>query len=315
VPSVQELDPLSSGDSVTHAQRRRLVQRLFGGVALVVTAVVVVGFVVYIVNADGAARISALFAGGLVLISVWLLLWSYIRRPPLGQDDDFLDKFLASIGQALLLGALLSFGFGIIGQRLENEQKARDNQLAAEQAAVDLRRDLAGQVRTDAGGKSFRGVDLEEQSFVGLNLSGFDLSEADLSHADLTDADLTDADLTDADLTDADLTAAHLSGADLPLADLSHADLSGANLSGAFLGVADLSDADLTAAHLSGADLSGADLSGADLTEADLTEAFLTEADLTGAHLTGAWLTRAIYDANTVWPNGFEPPPTAVLVE
>jgi hypothetical protein len=296
---------LSSGDTVSRvsprSKRQRQIDRVFGGVALVVAAVVVVGFGVYVAYADGAARFSALFAGGLVLVGVWLIVWSYVRRPPRGQGDEFLDKFLAGVGQALLLGAVLSFGFGIVGQRLENEQKTRDEQQAAEQktrdeqraaeqAAVDLRRDLAGQVRTDAGGSSFRGVDLVEQSFVGLDLSGFDFSGANLSHADLSVAVLTDANLFDANLTGAELTFA--------------------DLTSAFLFSTDLTGADLTEV-----DLTGADLTFADLTDADLTDAMLLRADLTDADLTDADLTGVVYDEHTVWPDGFEPPPMAELPE
>lgn len=271
--SVDETDGLSNGDAVTRApprlRRKRPIERLFGGVALLVVFAVVVGFVVYIVSADGAARISAVFAGGLVLVGVWLLLWSYVRRPPPGQEDDFLDKFLAGAGQALLLGAVLSFGFGVVGEQLD-----------AERATVNLRRDLAGQVRADAGGKSFEGVDLRGESFFGLNLTGFDLHRANLAGADLTGANLSNAVLAVADL----------SGAELPEANLSNANLSGANLSGADLSDADLSDAALVIADLSDANLSGADLSGADLTNADLTE--------------------VVYNAKTLWPNDFEPPTT-----
>jgi uncharacterized protein YjbI with pentapeptide repeats len=308
VLKVPEPDPLGTGDTPSRAsqrsKRQQQIERVFAGGAVVAVVAVIAGFSVYVVNADGAARISALFAGGLVLVGVWLLLWSYIRRPPPGQTDDFLDKFLAGVGEALLLGAVLSFGFGIVGQRLDSEQKTRDEQRAAEQAAADLRRDLAGQIRNEAGGRSFRGVDLKEQSFVGLNLSGFDLLEADMSGADLTGADLTDA-----LLAKADMSGAVLLGADLTSANLAIADMSGAVLDGAKLNSAHLDDANLTGAFLNGADQTDATLRGADLDEADLTDA-----NLTGSLLTNATLTGALYNAHTLWPNGFEPPPTAELV-
>jgi uncharacterized protein YjbI with pentapeptide repeats len=297
VLSVQESDDLSTGDTVSpvspRSKRQRVVERVFGGVAVVAAGAVVVGFGVYVVNADGAARISALFAGGLVLVGAWLLLWSYVRRPPPGQDDDFLDKFLAGAGQALLLGAVLSFGFGVVGQGLEDER-----------AGVALRRDLAEQVRADAGGKSFSGVDLHGEWFFGLNMSEFDLTFADLTDAGLGDANLTNARLDGATLTDASLSDANLTGASLALADLTFANLTDANLTDANLLVADLTDADLTDANLTDANLAGADLTDADLAGADLTGADLFDADLTDA----------LYDAATVWPDGFEPPPTAELV-
>jgi uncharacterized protein YjbI with pentapeptide repeats len=304
--------------------KRRRIEQAFGAVALVMAAAVVVGFAIYIVNAEGAARVSALFAGGLVLVGVWLLLWGYVRRPPPGQDDDFLDKLLAGAGQALLLGAALSFGFGAVGQRLEAEQKAREENRAEIQAALALRRDLAGQVRADAGGKSFVGVDLQGEQFRGLNMSDFDLLDANLTGADLTLADLTGANLSGADLTGADLSLADLTGAKLADADLTDADLTFANLT-----YADLPLANLTGATLAGTDLTGAFLTRADLTGAilsgrrpqlprsadDLPAANLSGADLTGAILTGADLTGTRYDATTRWPGGFEPPPSAQLVD
>ena len=70
---------------------------------------------------------------------------------------------------------------------------------------------------------------------------------------------------------------------------------------------ADLQDIDLSEADLSWADLREANLAGADLSEAhlygvDLRGASLREADLRSANLSGAR-----YDANTQWPEGFDP--------
>ncbi|MDT5051948.1 MAG: hypothetical protein QOF66_314, partial [Mycobacterium sp.] len=54
----------------------------------------------------------------------------------------------------------------------------------------------------------------------------------------------------------------------------------------------------------------GANLTGADLTDADLTGANLSHANLTGANLTTATMSGVFYDAATVWPKGFSPPPS-----
>lgn len=88
-------------------------------------------------------------------------------------------------------------------------------------------------------------------------------------------------------LVRANLRGAYLCGMDLIQAILALADLS----------EADLSCADLALASLNGADLRGARLRGADLIDADLSDALLDGADLTGAH----------YDANTRWPEGYDP--------
>ena len=100
---------------------------------------------------------------------------------------------------------------------------------------------------------------------------------------------------------------------DLRGANLRYADLNGANLEGA-----DLGGATLTGANLKGADLRGAKLNGAYLTRAILTDANLTAADLTnalmrGANLGGAELSDtnlvgALWDATTIWPDGYTLP-------
>ncbi len=80
-------------------------------------------------------------------------------------------------------------------------------------------------------------------------------------------------------------------------ADLNGANLNGANLSGAKLNGANLHDADLSAADLSGANLRGANLSDANLSGANLSGAKLRWANLHGA----------TYNADTKWPEGFDP--------
>ncbi len=104
----------------------------------------------------------------------------------------------------------------------------------------------------------------------------------------------------------ADLNGANLNGANLREANLNGANLNGANLSGAKLNGANLHDADLSAADLSGANLRGANLSDANLSGANLSGAKLRWANLHGA----------TYNADTKWPEGFDPEAAgAVLVK
>src|ERR1700737_122582 len=63
--------------------------------------------------------------------------------------------------------------------------------------------------------------------------------------------------------------------------------------------------ADFAYANLAGALLVRTDLSRADLTGADLSHANLTEANLARANVTDVF-----YDAATVGPKGFPPPPS-----
>ena len=58
---------------------------------------------------------------------------------------------------------------------------------------------------------------------------------------------------------------------------------------------------------LRGRDLRGVDLTNARLRYADMSDTDLRGVDLTGADLEGAFLTNALYDANTRWPDGFNP--------
>ena len=81
-----------------------------------------------------------------------------------------------------------------------------------------------------------------------------------------------------------------------------------------------LDDALMTSAKLRGAHLSfartwragfaGADLRDAHIANADLTRANLCKANLSGADLSGSNLTDILYDSTTIWPSGFQPPPS-----
>lgn len=103
------------------------------------------------------------------------------------------------------------------------------------------------------------------------------------------------------------LLGAYLDGANLRLADLSGLDFHGASLNWANLSLADLGEADLGGVSLHAALLSGARLDLANLSDADLSGAELSGANLSGATLSGADLTDALYDDNTIWPEGFDP--------
>lgn len=69
----------------------------------------------------------------------------------------------------------------------------------------------------------------------------------------------------------------------------------------------DLQSADLRGSHLFNAHLTRATLARADLADADLRLANLEQTDLTGANLAGANLWGAFYNAQTLWPQGFDP--------
>lgn len=122
------------------------------------------------------------------------------------------------------------------------------------------------------------------------NLQGATLRSAHLERANLTEAHLEDAHLDGAHLEDARLVAAHLEMASLKDAHLERAELR----------------ANLELAVLAGAHLEGANLRDAHLEKGVLDGAHLEGADLKFASLEGASLEGAVFDAKTVWPEGFD---------
>jgi membrane protein implicated in regulation of membrane protease activity len=126
---------------------------------------------------------------------------------------------------------------------------------------------------------------LKEFDQRSIDLSGACLHLATLVEAPLESATLVNTNFSYAVLLGTDLSSAYLHDAVLDGADLESADLSYANLESA-----SLVDTNLRRANLKGANLRKSSLSGADLTDTDLTD--------------------ILYDATTVWPLGFTPPPS-----
>ncbi|MEG4235502.1 pentapeptide repeat-containing protein [Microcoleus sp. Pol11C3] len=173
----------------------------------------------------------------------------------------------------------------------------------------------------------------KERNFTGVNLAGVNLSRkvlgkvnlssANLSGAELSQTNLSSANLSEANLCQANLYRANLSSANLRKTQFVYANLSQANLLSANLIEANLSGVNLTVVHLSqGVDFSRANLSkanltglnlrqsrlmNADLSNANLSKTKLFDANLEGANLEGANLERSIYNAETIFPTGFDP--------
>lgn len=116
--------------------------------------------------------------------------------------------------------------------------------------------------------------------------------QAHLSKIDFNKANLDHANFGSAILTHANFNGAFLRGSSFAGGDLSHAKFNQANLEGA-----NLSHINLRYGELRHANLENARLKHAHLEYADLREATLTAADLRDAH----------YNANTVFPEGFDP--------
>lgn len=187
---------------------------------------------------------------------------------------------------ALIIGGLLAAG-SVVGQKsVDDRRSEREIRLALDANRHSLQLENLRFVRdrswdTPDGARRFAELDLTGQNLVGLPLAGSDFAVADLAGANLSESDL--------------------SRANFARANLRGADLARATLRGSYFGPERIPDV----IDRSGADLSDADLSGADLTDADLGHAHLT-----GARLNRAVLTNVFYDADTVWPDGFTPPPS-----
>jgi Pentapeptide repeats (8 copies) len=152
--------------------------------------------------------------------------------------------------------------------------------------SVDIQTAIDAIARRDPkGDRDGQIVDLSGTCLLAANLIGLQLVGAQMSSADLRGASLTGA-----DLHNAILIISTLSGADLSEAKLNSARISGCRCQKADFRHADLTNADLRDADLAGADLAGANLEGAALEQAELTGIF--------------------YDTTTIWPRGFQPPPS-----
>lgn len=187
---------------------------------------------------------------------------------------------------AFLLGSLLAAG-SVLGQKIVDDRRSeREITLALNASRHSLQLENLRFVRdrsldTPEGGRRFAELDLAGQNLVGLTLTGSDFAVADLAGANLSESDA--------------------SGANFARANLHGADLARASLRGAYFGPERIPDA---------TDQSGADLTEADLNGADLTDADLSHANLTAASLNRAVLANVFYDADTIWPQGFTPPPS-----
>ena len=253
---------------------------------------------------------------------------------------DFLEKlaFVDLVNIVAGLTIIVSLGSWALGgeeRREEAKERREEAGMSASLLIAQLENDQTGAVRialerlvrnrfptsglvlqeTNLSGANLiraylKGTDLRRANLLAANLSEADLSGANLSEANLIGANLSEANLIGANLRRVDLKEANLKGADLSLSNLSEADLFLTNLREANLSGANLSGADLFKTNLLGADLSGANLSGAVLSRAFLWEADLSGANLSEANPSEANLMDIRYNEKTVWPEGFDPPPS-----
>jgi uncharacterized protein YjbI with pentapeptide repeats len=184
--------------------------------------------------------------------------------------------WLHNIVVAIVVGMVVSVG-AIVGQYLiDNRREERYQAMELRQSRQAEQLQNLQFVRSG----SSRDPD-QDRPYAALDLEGQELGELQLVGADFAYANLADTNLSHANLANATFDRADLSGANLTLA----------NLTAAGLSIDDyLDDPDQPGATLDGANLRGTDLTGADLTRASLNNVY--------------------YDASTIWPAGFSPPPS-----
>ncbi len=136
--------------------------------------------------------------------------------------------------------------------------------------------------------RPFRGFDLRDMSLAGLKLRGANFVEANLGGANLAGTVLSTQNGTPAAPGQPAIPEVRTL---LQGVNLCHAVLTGANLQGSFLINANFTGADLSSARLQWTVLNGADFSGATMPS-------------DASYLEGIY-----FDDNTIWPEGFQPPP------
>jgi hypothetical protein len=204
------------------------------------------------------------------------------------------DIFIAAVVAILVL-----FGqYYFVNARHTGDQKTSSDQAnQAEQLdaqRIENLRFVRDRSSTATQPRPFRQFDLRGMNLAALQLKGANFVEADLSGANLTGTDLSSQAATPAR---ADTPAIPAAYSFLQGVNLCHAVLAGADLRNTYLVNANLNGVDLTSTLLQNAILNGSDLSGATLPSDTSSKQSL----LAGIN----------YDEKTVWPEGFQPPPSS----
>ena len=208
-------------------------------------------------------------------IQIMLLFCAYVRRPPRGEPNNFMESF--DHGEA---------------------DDSADRDLSKMNAREDVRVIL--QV---IGARGKRQHAIERESRVVLNMDGADLRGLQLEDADLSEVLLNKADLSNTRFSNvkllrtsflnALLTGAKFHDVDLSRALLKEARLCGAEFSRVGFTKAVLDNADMSSANLTGCNFFDADLHATDLSDAHLFLAGDTRVSFRKARLRDARLCRA----------------------
>lgn len=202
-------------------------------------------------------------------------------RPAWWVRDGFLAVLVATLvlfGQSYVLSVSGASDYGQ-GQEREEAQSLRFSNL-------DFVRDRSSE---EYQARPFRGFDLRGMNLAGLKLMGSEFVEANLAGANLTGTNIRQQKGAVAESGEPPVPAVRT-----------------------FLQGVNLCNAVLTGADLRSSYLVNANLTGADLSFARLQEAALNGSDFSSATMPSdpSFLEGIYYDENTIWPEGFQPPPS-----
>ena len=214
---------------------------------------------------------------------------------------------------ALLIGGLLFAGQVVVDNRRSEREAEMASTLADEADRRENLRFVRERSSDEAVDRPFAHMDLRDQ-----NLAELDMSGANLRHASLVGVELGGADLSGADLAGTTLIRANASNTNFSSADFNcrpwrrEHQLCNTRLTGIIAFGANFNDADLTEVNMVHAWFTAATtFRGATLRDANLSGARLYGVDLSSTDLRGADIEGACYNSETIWPDGFDPPPPA----
>jgi uncharacterized protein YjbI with pentapeptide repeats len=223
-----------------------------------------------------------------------VLLSRHPRGAPNAVGEVFKDLGVALLTTGLIGWALFDATNSVEEERAQRAERSENRLFVMDASGTDRPR-------------VFNGFDLRGQHLNGVQLPGVRFNETDLTEARLYEANLRAVDFIDATLVCSSLREADLTDPDnIGIGpDLRRAKLQGADLRGVQFGNADLENAEFgdASGDLSYSDSHPTDLRGANLRDVENIESARFEAVIYGEY----------NGQPTMWPAGFDPPPSAPL--
>ena len=144
-------------------------------------------------------------------------------------------------------------------------------------------------------GQNFSNANLTKYSFINCDLSGINFSGSDLSGIKLTGSNLTKSNLSNTKLLNTNLDNCILNDCNLSNSNLSNAILINSQLKDSNLFESILCNTNLTNSYMSGCDLSNSDLSNAILENVNLKYSNLSGTNVSNSNFSNSILSYAIF--------------------